>query len=143
MNHIPYITKMVKLTLEQIREKVNEPVYLYIYDTALNSGWQIVKAVTRDKIIFHGWNTVYVPVSSFGKCFDLYAYYPAHIDWEAWSPCELCRGKHFQTVGFDDRVYLCGGNSKPPENEQFRFCPKCGRPLTPDAWAELEKRLRG
>lgn len=25
----------------------------------------------------------------------------------------------------------------------LKFCPWCGRPLTPEAWAELEKRLRG
>ncbi len=98
------------LTLEQLRGKINEPVYLYIYDTALDSGWHILKAVTEDKIIFRGWNTVYVPISSIGKCFDLYAYPPAHIDREAWEPCE--------------------------------FCPKCGRPLTEEGWAILEKRLR-
>ena len=79
------------LTLEQLREMVDKPAYLYIYDTALDSGWHIIKAVTDDKIIFRGWNTVYVPISSLGKCFDLYAYFPAHI-----SPCQACGygGKH-------------------------------------------------
>lgn len=66
-----------------------------------------------------------------------------HINREKWEPCELCSGKHLQTVGFDDRIYLCSGNSKPPENERFRFCPSCGRPLTDQAWDELEKRMRG
>ena len=79
------------LTLDQLREKTNEPVYLYIYDTALDSGWHILKAVTEDKIIFRGWNTVYVPISSIGKCFDLYAYPPAHIDREAWKPLYMGR----------------------------------------------------
>lgn len=89
-DHFRGIAKMVPLTLEQLLEKIDEPVYLYIYDTALDSGWHIIKAVTEDKIIFRGWNTVYVPVSSMGKCFDLYAYPPAPIDREAWGPCEVC-----------------------------------------------------
>ena len=29
------------------------------------------------------------------------------------------------------------------ETEDLNYCPKCGRPLTDEAWAELEKRLRG
>lgn len=146
-DYFPDTTKMVPLTLEQLREKINEPVYLYIYDTALASGWHILKTVTEDKIIFRGRNTVYVPISSIGKCFDLYSYPSAHIDREAWKPCELCGGDKLDGVGFADhfglRVYLSGGTNKPPENERFQFCPKCGRPLTPEAWAMLEKRLRG
>lgn len=71
----------------------------------------------------------------------------AHIDREAWEPCELCAGERLDEVGFADhfglRVYLRGGNNKPPKNERFQFCPKCGRPRTEEAWAELEKRLRG
>lgn len=78
------------LTLDQLREMVDKPAYLYIYDTALDSGWEIIKAVTKDKIIFRGWNTVYVPISSLGKCFDLYAYQPAQIDRETWESCPCC-----------------------------------------------------
>ena len=76
-----------------------------------------------------------------------YAYPPTHIDREAWEPCELCRGDKLDNVGVKDyfglRVYLGGGNNKPPQNERFQFCPKCGRPLTPEAWGMQEKRLRG
>lgn len=115
------------LTLEQLREKVDKPVYLYIYDTALSSGWEILKAVTKDKIIFRGWNTVYVPISSMGKCFDLYAYPPIHIDRGAWKPCMLCKNPKSLNLFLDMNC---------------RYCPKCGRPLTEEAWAELEKRLR-
>ena len=31
------------------------------------------------------------------------------------------------------------GHCKPQE---IKYCPRCGRPLTEAAWAELEKRLR-
>lgn len=155
------------LTLEQLREMVDKPAYLYIYDTALDSGWDIIKAVTEDKIIFRGWGTVYVPISSLGKCFDLYAYPPAHIDREAWEkPCDMCGGKttlyqhtnttklYINTFGkASTLVTVC--MACPPyadccmkgisANSAFKinFCPECGRPLTEEAWAELEKRLRG
>lgn len=65
---------------------------------------------------------------------------------ETWEPCELCGGDKLDGVGFGDhfglRIYLRGGNNIPPENERFQFCPKCGRPRTPEAWAELANRLR-
>lgn len=122
------------LTLEQLREMVEKPAYLYIYDTALNSGWEIIKSVTEDKIIFRGWNTVYVPISSLGKCFDLYAYPPAHIDREAWKECPWCKSEY--TVIDDDF-------GQPVHPKMIKFCWKCGRPLTPEACAMLEKRLRG
>ena len=44
--------------------------------------------------------------------------------------CEYCESGSFDTVGLrDKRVYLCGGNSIPPEHEKFRFCPNCGKKL--------------
>jgi hypothetical protein len=50
--------------------------------------------------------------------------------------CEYCKDpRTFEGVGvstkYDDRphVYLCGGISKPEENERFRLCPMCGKRL--------------
>lgn len=57
-----------------------------------------------------------------------------------WPGCELCKSGHLEGAGFDDRIYLSCGSSRPPENERFRYCPKCSRPLTPEAWEELRKR---
>lgn len=71
------------LTLEQLREMVDEPAYLYIYDTALSSGWHIIKAVTEDKIIFRGWHTVYVPISGMGVDYNLYRRPPEGEDGDA------------------------------------------------------------
>lgn len=133
------------LTLEQLREKIDEPVYLYIYDTALNIGWHIIEAVTKDKIIFRGWDTVYVPISSIGKCFDLYAYPPARIGREKWEPCEWCG-----SIGEKPDNWVCtleDDNGHTVTNNHMvvcapvNYCPVCGRPLTPEAWEEMEKRL--
>lgn len=117
------------LTIEKLRVMVDEPVYLYIYDTALDSGWHIIKTVTEDKIIFRGLNTVYVPISSIGKCFDLYSYSPVHICREKWEPCEECQYRNI-----DPFIIKRYG---------IRYCRHCGRPLTDEAWDEMEKRLRG
>ena len=57
-----------------------------------------------------------------------------------WPGCEVCKSGHLEDAGFDDRIYLSCGSSRPPENERFRYCPKCYRPLTPEAWEELRKR---
>ena len=84
------------------------------------------------------------------------AYPSAKIDREKWKPCELC--KRIDEV---DPCYKDGCFRKNAPECDFRcdkfldwradrkkltgaaFCPECGRPLTEEAWAELEKRIRG
>ena len=60
------------LTLEQLREMKDKPAYLKVFDPLLESGWHIIKAVTEDKIIFRGWDTVYVPIDGMGIDYNLY-----------------------------------------------------------------------
>lgn len=90
-----------------------------------------------------------------------------HIDREAWEkPCGMCGGKttlyqHTNTTKlfmntFGEAATLVAECMACPPyadccmkgisaNSAFKinFCPECGRPLTEEAWAELEKRLRG
>lgn len=91
--------------------------------------------------------------------------YPAHIDREAWEkPCGMCGGKttlyqHTNTTKlfmntFGEAATLVAECMACPPyadccmkgisaNSAFKinFCPECGRPLTEEAWARLEKRL--
>ena len=60
------------LSIEQLRKMKDEPAYLKVFDPLLKSGWHIVKAVTEDKIIFRGWQTVYVPIDGMGVEYNLY-----------------------------------------------------------------------
>ena len=60
------------LTLEQLREMKDEPAYLNVFDPLLKSGWHIIKTVTEDKIIFRGWQTVYVHIDGMGIDYNLY-----------------------------------------------------------------------
>ena len=73
---------------------------------------------------------------------------PAHIDWKAWEPCESCiscencknNGDYDPYEGSYGECGPCYGFSN---FEPSNFCRECGRPLTKEANAELEKRLRG
>ena len=72
------------------------------------------------------------------------AYPPAHIDREAWKPCECCKDAN-EIHGWAMSVQKSKDGTRRMTNFEgaFKHCPECGRPLTPEAWAELEKRLRG
>lgn len=76
-----------------------------------------------------------------------YAYPPAHIDREA-----LCGEWQGEADGYADGelvydVWRCGdcGHIEETDDPDLlpRFCPNCGRAMTTEAWAELDKRLRG
>lgn len=67
-------------------------------------------------------------------------YLPAHIDREAW----MAEWVYPENEWNLPRCSKCGCNSKDATyGHKDNFCPKCGRAMTPEAWAELEKRLRG
>ena len=137
-DHFPDITKTIPLTIEELRKMDGQPVWMVLIDDTSNSEWMIVCESQR---CCEGKKYI-VDFGNIGKLWLAYAYPTAHIDREAWN-CDLCNSGNLQHAGFDDRIYLSCGSSRPPENERFQFCPKCGRPLTEEAWSELEKRLRG
>lgn len=69
-----------------------------------------------------------------------YAYPPAHIDREVWTAEWIYPESKWSLP----RCSKCECNSKDAQyGHKDNFCPKCGRAMTPEAWAELEKRLRG
>lgn len=61
------------------------------------------------------------------------------LDRRLWKGCDICK-----TGG-----YLCGTINVMPflsystQRTLFYFCPDCGKPLTEEAWAELEQRIGG
>lgn len=62
------------LTLDEIRQinEAIEPVYLYIFGSDFDSGWQIIEQITDRKIIFCGSVGVYVPIKELGYGCNLY-----------------------------------------------------------------------
>lgn len=83
---------------------------------------------------------------------------PVKLDRIRWEGCEHCKGdlegytSCFRDVnGRSRHIYIPEGeaNIVVPGMYQHKvcvpiqFCPNCGRPLTEDAWAELERRIVG
>lgn len=64
----------------------------------------------------------------------------AHIDREAWTGCTCNTKEKSCCTCVSLRCQFCIGES---EYKQGKYCSACGRPLTEEAWAELEKRVRG
>lgn len=69
-----------------------------------------------------------------------FTYPPAHINMEAWRGCVCTASDKSCCTCVSLRCQFCIGES---EYKQGRYCSACGRPLTEEARAELEKRLRG
>ena len=70
-----------------------------------------------------------------------------YMDREAWEPCEACKDNEI-TIHVPEFKAMAVCNQHMDHGAfdltlHLKFCPWCGRPLTPEAWAELEKRLRG
>ena len=119
--------KMVPLTLEQLREMDGKPVYWKNTDL-----WCLAGA---GKIILP--TGISYPVRDMPGQF--YAYPPAHIDRETWT------AEWVDNDQSEEMMCKCSKCGYPVSYfwGKTAFCPGCGKAMTPDAWDELEKRLRG
>lgn len=139
------ITKLVSmpesgepLSLEQLREMDGRPVWVvclkkekYI-DPPI--GWRILeKSISGSFGVWSGENCL--SQRSYGSDWLAYSYTPAHIDRSKWEECDLCSLPDGKTASRLILAETCNGEAK--------YCPSCGRPLTEEAWAELERRLSG
>ena len=77
------------------------------------------------------------------------AYPSAKIVREKWEPCKACRicaNCIYGGMSGEEIMKLCLECYDKPFSlwkSRYKFCHWCGRPLTDEAWNELEKRLRG
>lgn len=130
-NQTPGFPTGEPLTPEQLRKMDGQPVWVLDKEKPQDSGWTIWAEEFND-LLSEG---------SYGVTWIAYAYHPAHIDMEAWG-CPLCNRS--RVISFkaweDEEAYQDGG---PFVQGGALFCPRCGKPRTPEARAELEKRLRG
>lgn len=129
------------IAIEQLREMGGQPYWhVGLQTDSPEAHWKILDLFVARCPEDYG----------YGKRWLAYAYPPAHIDREAWT-AEWRELHGDKMVGLDDcgeDVYRhyhysvctsCGKGTAVKSN----FCPSCGRAMTPEAWAELEKRLRG
>ena len=68
---------------------------------------------------------------------------PLHIDREKWEPCRRCKAcSSCAHLLSKDAYAFCKKCITGQEHMPLtKYCPSCGRPLTDEAWAELQKRL--
>lgn len=82
-------------------------------------------------------------LEEYGKTWLAYAQQPAHIAREKWDGCEWCCDE----ILFDSEAMslelLHPLRDDNPQTVNPNYCPMCGRPLTEEAWAELERRVFG
>ena len=78
-----------------------------------------------------------------------YPYHPPRLDRSAWEPCKLCKytpddicRKCQNEICNAEYRYPCTGCNDQSRFKAKRFCQNCGRPLTEEAWAELEGRVQ-
>lgn len=148
-DHFPGLTKMVPLTVEELRGMDGQPVW--IAESPDWGHWELSEDAEdylcdRDTDLY---GLTYPDPDGKAGLHKLgwvaYAYPPAHIDREAWEPCEECEERNCDNCLYSE--YL---SSMEPCKSCYnakkwkpikKFCGECGRPLTEDAWAELEKRM--
>ena len=139
------------LTLEQLLVMDGKPVYI-ISKRFCISEWNVISGKEWITISYDGplsgfksveegihfVNGRTLSIASYGTNWLAYRYHPTNIDLSQWVP--------FETIGGTKGVACkkCGYREyQHVKYSQFSFCPNCGRPMTEEARAELEKRLRG
>lgn len=133
------------LTIEQLRKMNNTPIWVIPIKSEHDyCGWCVVSVSdSGDKyscaeipgVEYWSWS-----FESYGERWIAYAYQPAHSDREAWTAKWEKRESPWN--GYTMVCSKCGETIKSLSG-QMPFCPSCGRAMTPEAQAELEKRLRG
>lgn len=130
------------LTMEQLLdlgEKAESGEKVIVYCTPLNDWCKVFKY----GIMFFGtedyrsWREI---EETYGRDWLAYAYPPAHIDMEAWGGCVCTTSDKSCCTCVSMNCHTCVRQS---EYKRGRYCSACGRPLTEEASAELEKRLMG
>lgn len=139
-DHFPDSTKMMPLTLEQLREMDGKPAYWMEDDS-----WGIISVDSAGtwagKPFFRGRKfEVNFEYDIESRGIEVYAYPPAHIDLEAWTA-------EWVPMTDDDGCtwFKCSSCDFDLDSldEQPLFCPRCGKAMAPEALAKMEKRLRG
>lgn len=125
-DHFPDSTKMMPLEPEQLQAmKHPTPIWAEVEGETIE-GWSGYWCLCQKGVV--------LTPSSFATRAEqmggvkFYSYPPFHINQEAWEPCMMCKNPKFLNLFLEMNC---------------RYCPKCGRPLTPSARAELKGEQNG
>ena len=128
------------LPLEQLREMNGRPVW--VETKAGSKFWAIV---TNNCVSSGDGSYLWISEedTEYGKTWLAYDYLPAHIHREAWEKrCSKCKYEDDEEgipIYYQDDWDAGIGF----ERDDAIFCPKCGRPLTEEAWSMLKNRFMG
>lgn len=132
------------LTLEELLdlgERAEKGEQTLIYCTPLKDFAKVFKF----GIMFFGtddycsWEEI---KENYGKLWEAYACPP--IGREKWKPCELCEScTNCWFCMNSETGRPCINCDEYSKFSPVSYCRYCGRPLTSEAWKQLEKRLRG
>lgn len=139
VDHVAEVGNMAQLTLEQLRQMDGKPAYW-----PEDESWGIIAVDSVGKWagipFFRGrWQGVNFEYDIEARGMEVYAYPPAHIDLEAWT------AEWADNDESEEMMCKCSKCGYPVSYfwGKTGFCPGCGKAMTPEAWAILEKRLRG
>ena len=133
------------LTLEQLRGIDGQPVWIKDLKTPECSGWRMIYWNRGKYLVLIAKSIQGYILEEYGKTWFAYAQQPAHIDREKWGPCEDCEEnlcencKFIHLATWEQPCSECKGKSNWQPAGNYCWC--CGRPLTEEAWAELERRV--
>lgn len=129
------------LTLEQLRGIDGQPVWIKDLKTPECSGWRMIYWDRGKYLVLIAKSIQGYILEEYGKSWLAYAQQPAHIDREKWDGCEWCCDEIlFDSEAMSLELFhpLRDDN---PQTVNPNYCPMCGRPLTEEAWAELDRRV--
>lgn len=140
------------LTVEELRGMDGQPVWVKVG----GGEWGIVDA-TDNSVIMSAYRAIdirvlkglayrYPTVATDTDVGSKDINVPTSINLDAWEPCDECRNKCCFNCLYDNlsmQSEPCNSCDGDKWETKHLFCPNCGRPLTPEACAMQEKRLRG
>lgn len=134
------------LTMEQLRKMDGQPVWVRVSEnwrkSGIYEGWMLIRFHENDdRIRAYTYDTrfgaTFHAQQDYGISWWAYAYPPVYIDWEAvestWERGKYPSGTHYLFCK------KCGERN----SKMSKFCPSCGRAMTPEARIELKKALSG
>lgn len=136
------------LTVEQLRRMLeNSPIIgaaVTVSDCGVLCCGVLDERADDGVCVSIGTNAEWLKEKDYGKEWIAYAYPQTHIDREQWETCIECKSCDNCKNSPNVVEAVFGECAQCVSMSQFSptgFCHSCGRPLTDEAWDELERRI--
>ena len=139
------------LTLEELESYYAESEYIGQIALIQNDGIKALAILDhRDDdgmCVYFAASGRYLREKDYGKTWWAFPYVENEIDRDKWELCGECVPNCSWCKYYNEELRhmpkVCEDcKHKSNYEPEYKFCYECGRPLTKDAWADLEKRIR-